>query len=174
MKRSSDRILTTHVGSLIRPQPLQAFLRAKQTGGAFDAKAYETCLTQSVGAIVRRQAEAGIDVVSDGEFGKSISWSHYALERLSGFERRQPLTQIHRQPAGFVIVQPVQRTARHQFDNPLGHLEGERIPALHIEIARNRNAKPPREFRGRFIALNSPELAQPLCGRRSRPARVVL
>jgi 5-methyltetrahydropteroyltriglutamate--homocysteine methyltransferase len=88
MKRSSDRILTTHVGSLIRPQPLQAFLRAKQAGEAFDAKAYATCLTQSVGAIVRRQAEAGIDVVSDGEFGKSISWSQYALERLSGFERR--------------------------------------------------------------------------------------
>src|SRR5262249_8210089 len=87
MKHSSDRILTTHVGSLIRPQPLQAFLRTKQAGEAFDAKAYEACLTQSVGAIVRRQAEAGIDVISDGEFGKSISWSQYALERLSGFER---------------------------------------------------------------------------------------
>src|SRR5216683_2022191 len=88
MKRSSDRILTTHVGSLIRPEPLQGFLRAKQAGEAVAAKAYETCLTQSVGAIVRRQAEAGIDVISDGEFGKSISWSQYALERLSGFERR--------------------------------------------------------------------------------------
>jgi len=88
MKRSNDRILTTHVGSLIRPQPLQAFLRAKQAGKPFDAKAYESCLTQSVAAIVRRQAEAGIDVISDGEFGKSISWSQYALQRLSGFERR--------------------------------------------------------------------------------------
>src|SRR5262245_38280738 len=88
MKRSSERILTTHVGSLIRPQPLQGFLRAKQAGEAFDAKAYEACLTQSVGAVVRRQAEAGIDVISDGEFGKSISWSQYVLERLSGFERR--------------------------------------------------------------------------------------
>jgi 5-methyltetrahydropteroyltriglutamate--homocysteine methyltransferase len=84
MKRSVERILTTHVGSLIRPQPLQAFLRAK----GFDRHAYETCLTESVAEIVRRQAEAGIDVVSDGEFGKSISWSQYALERLSGFERR--------------------------------------------------------------------------------------
>src|SRR2546429_2997027 len=88
MKRSNDRILTSHVGSLIRPQPLQAFLRAKQAGEPFDAKAYQACLTQSVAAIVRRQAEAGIDVISDGEFGKSISWSQYALERLSGFERR--------------------------------------------------------------------------------------
>ena len=88
MKRSLDRILTTHVGSLIRPQPLQALLRAKQAGKGFDRQAHEKCLADSVTKIVRRQAEAGIDVVSDGEFGKSISWSQYALERLSGFERR--------------------------------------------------------------------------------------
>jgi 5-methyltetrahydropteroyltriglutamate--homocysteine methyltransferase len=88
MKRSSDRILTTHVGSLIRPQPLQDFLRARQAGNPVDPKAYDACLTQSVADIVRRQAEAGIDVISDGEFGKSISWSQYVLERLSGFERR--------------------------------------------------------------------------------------
>src|SRR6266540_2147680 len=88
MKRSTDRILTTHVGSLIRPQSLQAFLRAKQAGKTFEREAYDRCLTESVAAIVRRQAEVGIDVVSDGEFGKSISWSQYALERLSGFERR--------------------------------------------------------------------------------------
>src|SRR5882724_9125478 len=88
MKRSTDRILTTHVGSLIRPQPLQDFLRLKQARKPFDEKAYEQCVTESVAAVVRRQAEAGIDVVSDGEFGKSISWSQYALERLSGFERR--------------------------------------------------------------------------------------
>jgi 5-methyltetrahydropteroyltriglutamate--homocysteine methyltransferase len=88
MKRSTDRILTTHVGSLIRPQPLQEFLRAKQTRKAFDGQAYEQCLTRSVADVVRRQAEAGIDVISDGEFGKSISWSQYVLERLSGFERR--------------------------------------------------------------------------------------
>ena len=91
MKRSRDRILTTHVGSLIRPQPLQAFLRAKQAVKTFDRDGYETCLSESVAEIVRRQAETGIDVVSDGEFGKSISWSQYALERLSNFERR-PLT----------------------------------------------------------------------------------
>jgi 5-methyltetrahydropteroyltriglutamate--homocysteine methyltransferase len=88
MKRSNDRILTTHVGSLIRPQPLQEFLRARQAGRPFDAKAYDECLCRSVADVVRRQAEAGIDVISDGEFGKSISWSQYVLERLSGFERR--------------------------------------------------------------------------------------
>ena len=88
MKRSIDRILTTHVGSLIRPYALQQFLRAKQAGKPYDSKGYQKCLSDSVANIVREQTQAGIDVVSDGEFGKSISWAQYALERLSGFERR--------------------------------------------------------------------------------------
>jgi len=88
MKRSTGRILTTHVGSLIRPQALQQFLRAMQAGEPVDQAAYQSCLTSSVAEVVCRQAAAGIDVISDGEFGKSISWSQYALERLSGFERR--------------------------------------------------------------------------------------
>src|SRR5262245_66293430 len=71
MKRRTNRILTTHVGSLIRPQPLQEFLRARQGGKPYDDKAYQTCLTASVTDVVREQAGAGIDVVSDGEFGKS-------------------------------------------------------------------------------------------------------
>jgi 5-methyltetrahydropteroyltriglutamate--homocysteine methyltransferase len=88
MKRSTDRILTTHVGSLIRPPELQASLRARQKAEGFDQQAFDRRLTASVGDIVRQQAATGIDVVSDGEFGKSISWSQYVLERLSGFERR--------------------------------------------------------------------------------------
>jgi 5-methyltetrahydropteroyltriglutamate--homocysteine methyltransferase len=88
MKRSSARILSTHVGSLIRPPALQEFLRAKQTGKPYDQTGYAKCLTGSVAEVVAKQAEVGVDVVSDGEFGKSISWSQYVLERLSGFERR--------------------------------------------------------------------------------------
>jgi len=88
MKHSTDRILTTHVGSLIRPQDLQDFLRLKQGGKPYDEQGFQACLTKSVAEVVKRQADAGIDVVSDGEFGKSISWAQYALTRLSGFERR--------------------------------------------------------------------------------------
>ena len=88
MKRSNDRILTTHVGSLIRPPELQEFLRAVQSGKPYDEAAYQRCLTDSVAAVVKQQADVGIDVPSDGEFGKSISWAQYALTRLSGFERR--------------------------------------------------------------------------------------
>lgn len=88
MRRSTERILTTHVGSLIRPADLQPFIRARQSGQPYDEKAHAACLSRSVGEVVKRQADAGIDVPSDGEFGKSISWSQYALERLSGFEKR--------------------------------------------------------------------------------------
>ena len=88
MKRSSDRFLTTHVGSLIRPPTLQEFLRAKQGGKPHDEQGFQKCLSDSVAEVVKQQEDAGIDVVSDGEFGKSISWAQYALTRLSGFERR--------------------------------------------------------------------------------------
>ena len=89
--RSTDRILTTHVGSLIRPDELVAALkqrRADDGGGGLGDGAFEELLTRSVETIVREQAEIGIDLVSDGEFGKTISWSRYILERLDGFEDR--------------------------------------------------------------------------------------
>ena len=88
MKRSSNRILTTHVGSLIRPPQLLELVRARDKGGIDDARAYDKCLTDSVAEVVRRQKQAGIDIVNDGEFGKSTSWALYALKRVSGFELR--------------------------------------------------------------------------------------
>jgi len=88
MKRSTDRILTSHVGSLIRPAELQAQIRARQSGKDFDAARFEKVLADSVAGIVEGQVKAGVDVVSDGEFGKFISWSQYVLDRFSGFERR--------------------------------------------------------------------------------------
>ena len=88
MKRSSNRILTTHVGSLIRPSRLLELVRARDTGDAGAEPAYEKCLADSVAEVVRRQSQAGIDIVNDGEFGKSTSWSLYALKRVSGFEMR--------------------------------------------------------------------------------------
>jgi 5-methyltetrahydropteroyltriglutamate--homocysteine methyltransferase len=119
MKRSTNRILTTHVGSLIRPQALQEFLRAKQGGKPYDVKAYQKCLSDSVGVVVREQAGAGIDVVSDGEFGKSISWAQYALERLSGFERR-PI----RQEAANPFKRGADRTRFSEFYAELDAKEG--------------------------------------------------
>ena len=88
MKRSTERILTTHVGSLIRPQALQDIMRAKQGGETYDRAAYEACLKAAITEVVRHQAQVGLDVISDGEFGKAISWNQYVIERLTGFELR--------------------------------------------------------------------------------------
>jgi len=84
----AGKILTTHVGSLIRPPELLPFIRARQNKEPHDAGAYQRTLRGSVAAVVKRQVEAGVDIPSDGEFGKGISWSQYVLERMSGFTRR--------------------------------------------------------------------------------------
>ena len=119
MKRSSSRILTTHVGSLIRPPALQDFLRSKQAGRPYDQAGYAKCLSDSVAAVVREQVQTGIDVVSDGEFGKSISWSQYVLERLSGFERR-PIAAAGKNP----FTRGVDREAFAEFYAELDAREG--------------------------------------------------
>src|ERR1700704_4558039 len=85
MKRSEHRILTTHVGSLIRPQELLALSAEAKQGAA--TQPYDDLLRRSVAEIVQAQAKVGIDVVNDGEFGKS-GWANYALGRVSGFEER--------------------------------------------------------------------------------------
>jgi 5-methyltetrahydropteroyltriglutamate--homocysteine methyltransferase len=118
MKRSTDRILTTHVGSLIRPPRLQELLRERQKAEGFNQAIYDQCLTQSVVDVVQEQADTGIDVVSDGEFGKSISWSQYVLERLSGFERR-PF-----KPGGNVFQRGADRTRFAEFYAELDAREG--------------------------------------------------
>ncbi len=82
-----DRILTTHVGSLIRPSVLRDLLAAKERGEPVDDAAYEQEVADAVGDVVRRQAEAGIDVVDDGEMGKG-NWITYLYERVSGIEPR--------------------------------------------------------------------------------------
>jgi len=88
---SSDRILATHVGSLIRPPKLIEFFRAIEDGKPHDEAAYEACLAESVGEIVRQQAEAGVDIVSDGEFSKGVNWAFYIHKRLNGIAVR-PVT----------------------------------------------------------------------------------
>ena len=89
MQRSTDRIRTTHTGSLPRPPRILEALRAQAGGRSFDRPAFETALREQVFEIVRRQVEAGIDVVSDGECSKP-SFRAYLTERLGGFEARIP------------------------------------------------------------------------------------
>jgi 5-methyltetrahydropteroyltriglutamate--homocysteine methyltransferase len=87
MKRSTDRILTTHVGSLVRPPELVRLMRAQQDGQAYEQAALVASVRSSVRDVVQQQIAVGIDIPSDGEYGKP-SFSGYVNERLSGFERR--------------------------------------------------------------------------------------
>jgi 5-methyltetrahydropteroyltriglutamate--homocysteine methyltransferase len=91
MLAQPDRILVTHVGSLIRPLRLIEHLRKIEAGEPYDATAYEATLKDSIDEVVRQQVEAGIDIVSDGEFSKGRNWAFYVHERLSGLSTR-PLT----------------------------------------------------------------------------------
>src|SRR5215468_3669971 len=84
MKRSTDRTLTTHVGSLPRPPQLLELVESGQEGG-LGAPAHAACLRSAVADIVKKQVELGIDVIDDGEYGKP-SFVSYVNERLGGFE----------------------------------------------------------------------------------------
>jgi 5-methyltetrahydropteroyltriglutamate--homocysteine methyltransferase len=84
MKLSTDRILTTHVGSLPRAPAVAALLLKKERGEPYDKDAFDRTMREGVAAVVRRQADIGIDVVSDGETSK-IGYATYIQERLSGF-----------------------------------------------------------------------------------------
>ena len=88
MPQNAERILTTHVGSLIRPPKLIEFWRSIEDGKPYNEAGFEACLTESVAEIVRQQAESGIDIVSDGEFSKGINWAFYIFKRLSGISVR--------------------------------------------------------------------------------------
>jgi 5-methyltetrahydropteroyltriglutamate--homocysteine methyltransferase len=87
MKRSADRILTTHVGSLARPDALVPILKAKDRGQPYERRAYEQLVRDAVAESVRKQIEAGVDIVTDGEQGKA-SFFGYIVERFNGFERK--------------------------------------------------------------------------------------
>jgi len=102
MSASTDRILTTHVGSLIRPEALVALLRIQDKGERLDERVFRDCLRRSVTDVVRRQIAIGIDLMNDGEFGKTISWSRYIVERMSGFEQREARADDHAMPKAVV------------------------------------------------------------------------
>jgi len=102
MKRSTDRILTTHVGSLVRPAGIIRHINSQSRGAPIDKEAFETEVREGVKEVVRKQAEVGIDIPSDGEYSKP-GFAAYITERLAGFE-----------------TQPVEpRPARQQMNYPI-------------------------------------------------------
>jgi 5-methyltetrahydropteroyltriglutamate--homocysteine methyltransferase len=89
MKLCTDRILTTHAGSLPRSNEVLGLLVEKENGELSDMAAFDRCLGRAVAAVVARQIEVGIDVVSDGETSK-IGYSTYIKDRLHGFSGDSP------------------------------------------------------------------------------------
>jgi 5-methyltetrahydropteroyltriglutamate--homocysteine methyltransferase len=87
MKRSTDHILTTHVGSLVKPDDLQTMINARERGEPCDAAALDARIKSAIGEVVRKQADVGVDIINDGEFSKS-SWGAYFRERLTNVEAR--------------------------------------------------------------------------------------
>jgi 5-methyltetrahydropteroyltriglutamate--homocysteine methyltransferase len=84
----ANRILTTHVGSLVRPPKLVEFLHKIEDRQPHDQTAYEACLKESIEQVVQQQVDAGIDIVSDGEFSKGRNWAFYVHDRLTGVTTR--------------------------------------------------------------------------------------
>ena len=99
MKRSTDRILTTHVGSLARPDDLVPILRAKDRGQPYDAETCAKLVRDAVADVVRRQTEAGVDIITDGEQGKA-SFFGYIVERFNGFTRKPAPPEREGNPRG--------------------------------------------------------------------------
>src|SRR6202171_4462425 len=89
MNTSTERILTTHVGSLPRPQEVADLLFAQDRGEAYDRTHFDAVMRRGVSEVIRLQREAGIDIVSDGETSK-ISYATYIRHRLTGFEGDSP------------------------------------------------------------------------------------
>lgn len=85
MKRSTDRILTSHAGSLVRPLDLLELMQDKINGRSYDEAAWAARTKSAVAEIVKQQVDAGIDIPSDGELSKPM-FSDYVADRLSGFE----------------------------------------------------------------------------------------
>ena len=99
MKRSTERILTTHVGSLARPDSLVPILKAMDRVQPYDRETYAKLVRDAVADVVRRQTDAGVDIVTDGEQGKA-SFFGYIVERFDGFTRKPAPTGHEGNPRG--------------------------------------------------------------------------
>jgi 5-methyltetrahydropteroyltriglutamate--homocysteine methyltransferase len=126
MKVNTDHILTSHVGSLPRPDDLIEANRAREAGGTSDERSFQTTLRNAVHDAVRRQKEFGINVPGDGEFGKSMghrvnygAWWNYAFLRLGGLElggsSLDHMTPRQGRPGEIVLLNAARRRDRVRF-----------------------------------------------------------
>lgn len=156
--RSTDRFLTTHTGSLPRPEDLVRAMFAREGGVPVDEAALAQRIAESVEAIVRRQASVGVDLVNDGELGKP-SYATYVKDRLAGFGgASQPLT--YQDLVDFPAL------ARRVFDDPgrsrrktpacTGPITVRDPGAVEQEVRHLASALESVEVRGAFMSAASP------------------
>jgi 5-methyltetrahydropteroyltriglutamate--homocysteine methyltransferase len=158
MKLSVDRILTTHVGSLPRPQSAVDLLFAQDRGEAYDARAFDDIMQTSVGNVVRQQADVGIDIVSDGEMSK-ISYATYIRHRLTGFEgdSARPTPQDLDDVPEF-RDKLVKEGASAKYQRPIckGPIRVKDLGPLHKDIARMKEATAGAQISDAFMNAVSP------------------
>ena len=128
MKRSIDRILTTHTGSLPRPQKLVELMFEKEEGRAVDPQRLADAVRDSVREVVAQQQAAGIDIVSDGEMSK-LSYATYVTERLSGFGGKSTPPKL-----SDILEHP--NVASHYFNDPGVKLLNRNRPACNGPVMR--------------------------------------
>ena len=146
MKLSTDRVLTTHVGSLPRSQAVSELLMAKETGAPHDRAAFDAAMAAHVDAVVAQQVRVGVDVVSDGETSK-VSYATYIKDRLSGFggdNERQIAADLQPYPefrARMAVFAGKQSFKRESCIGPIAVIERESLQKdiANLKAARHRH-----------------------------------
>ena len=158
MLRSADRILTTHVGSLPRSQAVTDVLFAREGNGTLPPQP-DRVITDAVAAIVRKQVEVGIDVVSDGEMSK-ISYATYIKDRLSGFDGdtpREPGQDLVEHPRLLEKLAKLGSTAKYRRPRCVADIRVKDLAPLAADIANMKAAVSAAKPRGEgFINTASP------------------
>jgi 5-methyltetrahydropteroyltriglutamate--homocysteine methyltransferase len=137
MKTSTDRILTTHVGSLPRSQAVTDVVFGKEQGTLTDEKLYHQTIAAAVNEVVQRQVETGIDIVSDGEMSK-ISYATYISDRISGFAGdtpREPGQDLLDFPRFMQKLANAGATAKYRRPRCIGKIEVKDLAPLQTDIA---------------------------------------
>jgi 5-methyltetrahydropteroyltriglutamate--homocysteine methyltransferase len=122
MKYSTDRILTTHAGALPQPSDLKQMHIAKDTGKPLNEEAFSNRVRAAVAEVVKKQIDCGLDIINDGEVGKS-NFSRYARERLSGFIEREAKPE---ERASMIFARDLVEF-RDYFQNRFGSVRGENV-----------------------------------------------
>ena len=159
MKRSTSRILTTHTGSLPRSPELQELLRLREDRQGLDQASFHSSIRDAVGDIISRQQNAGIDVVNDGEQGRS-QYATYVKERLTGFEgEREVRSRPRLDDADFPEYAATQTSlSSRNMPQPActGPIAWKDWPAVERDITNLREAAAGREVEEVFMTAASP------------------